>query len=395
MTSNQKSLNLDIDVLNKHQWVDAKQFDNKARSLIITLLDNGEQFVPEKGTVVMFRALKPDGKSVEYEATINEDGTITVELSEQALAVKGVVKADISLVGSDGSRLSTASFFLQNQEAPIGEDVGSESQILVFERLTSQAVEAANSASKDAEIAENARTEATEANENVQEIAKSLEQTVKDANTATSEALSAAEKANEAASSVENVPNDLMLTDRLLQLTANGEAVGDGVQLPQEKFELWNDITLEEDAVSVTMSQTQGGAPLNIKKLFVLFTGNSVNANPLIVLHFNGGNMYQMWQSVPWNDLETNFTLWAYSEKLAPGVFRSLYSKTPLKATNLDSLQGTSNANTEVGGCVARWANPNATYQKATKWTFGATSGIYTLKAGSRILVYGVQDTDS
>lgn len=240
MTSNMKSLSLDIGVLNKHQWVDAKQFDNKARRLIITLLDNGEQFVPEKGTVVMFRALKPDGKSVEYEATINEDGTITVELSEQALAVKGVVKADISLVGSDGSRLSTASFFLQNQEAPIGEDVGSESQILVFERLTSQAVEAANSAAKaanstakDAETAESARTEATEANENVQEIAKSLEQTVKDANTATSEALSAAEKANEAASLAENVPNDLMLTDRLLQLTTNGEAVGEGAVLPR------------------------------------------------------------------------------------------------------------------------------------------------------------------
>lgn len=257
MTSNQKSLNLDIDVLNKHQWVDAKQFDNKARSLIITLLDNGEQFVPEKGTVVMFRALKPDGKSVEYEATINEDGTITVELSEQALAVKGVVKADISLVGSDGSRLSTASFFLQNQEAPIGEDVGSESQILVFERLTSQAVEAANSASKDAETAENARTEATEANENVQEIAKSLEQTVKDANTATSEALSAAEKANEAASSVENVPNDLMLTDRLLQLTANGEAVGKGIDLP--RYPVVNMIDVQENIVLNEQGMPFGG----------------------------------------------------------------------------------------------------------------------------------------
>lgn len=192
-----------------------------------------------------------------------------------------------------------------------------------------------------------------------------------------------------------DAPDDLLLTDRLLQLSVNGEAVGTGVQLPQEKLELWNDITLEEDAVSVTMSQTQDGAPINIKKLFVLFTGNSVEANPLIVLKFNSGTMYQMWQSVPWNDLETNFTLWAYSEKLAPGVFRSLYSKTPLKATNLDSLQGLSNANTEVGGCVARWANPNAAFQKATKWTFGATSGLYTLKAGSRILVYGVQDTDS
>lgn len=194
---------------------------------------------------------------------------------------------------------------------------------------------------------------------------------------------------------VPDSPDDLRLTDRLLQLSVGGEAVGTGVKLPQEQFELWNDITLEEDTVSVTMSQTQDGTAINIKKLFVLFTGRSINANPLLVLNFNNGNMYQMWQSVPWNDLETNFTLWAYSEKLAPGVFRSLYSKTPLKATDLDTLQGLSNANSEVGGCVARWANPNDAFQKAVRWAFGATSANYTLKAGSRILVYGVQDTDS
>lgn len=194
---------------------------------------------------------------------------------------------------------------------------------------------------------------------------------------------------------VPDAPDDLLLTDRLLQLGVGGTAIGEGVKLPQETFELWSDITLEEDTISVTMSQTQDGASINVKKLFVLFTGRSVNINPLLVLKYNNGNIYQMWQTVPWNNIETNFTLWAYSEKLAPGVFRSLYSKTPLKATDLDRLQGLSNANSEVGGCVARWANPNAAFQKAVSWTFGATSANYTLKAGSRILVYGVQDTDS
>ena len=72
-------------------------------------------------------------------------------------------------------------------------------------------------------------------------------------------------------------PTDLLLTGKLLQLKgANGEAVGDGVKLPDfDKFELWNDITLAEDAKTVTMSKTDSGAPLKIKRLFILFAGNT------------------------------------------------------------------------------------------------------------------------
>ena len=68
------------------------------------------------------------------------------------------------------------------------------------------------------------------------------------------------------------VPNDLKLTDRLLQLTANGEASGGGITLPDfGKFELWNDITLAEDVKTITMSKTDDGRPLNIKEMFLYF----------------------------------------------------------------------------------------------------------------------------
>ena len=66
------------------------------------------------------------------------------------------------------------------------------------------------------------------------------------------------------------VPNDLKLTDRLLQLTANGEAVGGGITMPDfDKFELWNDITLGEDVNSVGFSNKDDGSEIRIKELFL------------------------------------------------------------------------------------------------------------------------------
>lgn len=191
------------------------------------------------------------------------------------------------------------------------------------------------------------------------------------------------------------VPNDLKLTDRLLQLTANGEAVGGGITLPNfDKFELWNDITIEEDVASVSMSKTDDEKPLNIKKFFAIFTGKVKEKSSLLTLRFNGGNMYQMWNMFSRNDAETDFTIWMFAEKIAPGVFLSRYSKNALGVTTIDSIQGLSNANSEVGSALTRWANQNAGFQKATSWNFGATSDLYKLRAGSRILVWGVQDDD-
>ena len=160
------------------------------------------------------------------------------------------------------------------------------------------------------------------------------------------------------------------------------------------RFKLWNDITIEEDVTSVSMSKTDDEKPLNIKKFFAIFTGKVKEKSSLLTLRFNGGNMYQMWNMFSRNDAETDFTIWMFAEKIAPGVFLSRYSKNALGVTTIDSIQGLSNANSEVGSALTRWANQNAGYQKATSWTFGATSDLYKLRTGSRILVWGVQDDD-
>lgn len=225
MAQYQKPIKLDVGIVNKHQYVDAKQLDNKSRYITVTLLADGVPIKPDAETTAVFRAVKPDGKSVEYAATINGDGTVTAELTQQALAVKGVVKADIQLIGSDDSLLSSASFFIQVQEAPLGEDIESESQILIFSQLTAEAVQAANKSQQgaanaaasaeeaageadDAVAAKNAAIEAKDAAEEAQktseEIAANLQGVVEAAEEATESATQAAARANEAAQHIED-----------------------------------------------------------------------------------------------------------------------------------------------------------------------------------------------
>lgn len=191
-------------------------------------------------------------------------------------------------------------------------------------------------------------------------------------------------------------PTDLLLTGKLLQLKgANGEAIGEGVKLQQETFELWNDITLEEDASSITMAATDGGAALNIKKLFAIFVGSFAAENPSVSFRYNSQNeIYQMLRAFTLA-ADTVGGLWIYSEKIAPGVFRSVYPSTVLSVTSVEPITGLSSANADLRGDI--YSRPSATtqnYLKASRWTFGPTNA-NSIRAGSRIMVWGVQDTDN
>lgn len=194
------------------------------------------------------------------------------------------------------------------------------------------------------------------------------------------------------------VPNDLKLTDRLLQLTANGEAVGDGITLPDfDKFELWNDITLAEDATSVTMSKTDGGEPLKIKHLFILFAG-STSGNGPITLRYNSGVIFQLWKSVTGDKNKVVF--WVDSEKLKDALYVSYYPSDFLTNDGTPdniSMQGLVQHSKSLESTIYFKSNVtnSGTQNTATSWIFGGTSsGEFKLKAGSRILVWGVQDDD-
>ena len=107
-----KEIELDVSGGNSYVCVTAKQSDKKTRYIKITLYENGKVFGFPENVVARLRAEKPDGNSVLNDEMINEDRSITVELTEQILAVSGVVKAEISLYDLDGSVLTSCTFYI-------------------------------------------------------------------------------------------------------------------------------------------------------------------------------------------------------------------------------------------------------------------------------------------
>lgn len=108
-----KELTLDISGKRNNQTITAKQGDNKSRFIRITLVDGETKIVLEAGENVDFRCLKPDKKSCKLPTTIEEGGTILVELDDNALAVAGLVRADVEINNADGLTLSSTTFYIQ------------------------------------------------------------------------------------------------------------------------------------------------------------------------------------------------------------------------------------------------------------------------------------------
>lgn len=183
--------NIVIDVFERpsYQYVYAKQADNIARVLNITLTAHGRPISFEDGVTAYFRALKPDGKSVMNFATVNSDGSVTVALSDQTLAVPGEVKADISLINGDAI-ISTASFAIQVERVPVGKETVSTNEFLVLMETIRESREASAAANKAAQ-------KASDASDELNAVKDAVNKAVNDANTAAENACNAANSAEQ------------------------------------------------------------------------------------------------------------------------------------------------------------------------------------------------------
>lgn len=109
--------------------VRVKQGDASIRFIKATLKTGEDQVVPESGMTAVFREEKPDGTGVMLDSaltdpdlgrclvTINNDGTITVELVEQTTTCAGRCKCDLCLM-KDEKVISTMSFVLDVFPSP-------------------------------------------------------------------------------------------------------------------------------------------------------------------------------------------------------------------------------------------------------------------------------------
>lgn len=112
-----RQIYLDVNATSAVTVVKAKEGDDSLRYVNVILLRDGTQIVPNNGMSAVFRLEKPDGKAVVNNATIESDGSITVQLTAQCTAVAGRCKADVLLM-ANGETISTALFILEVVKSP-------------------------------------------------------------------------------------------------------------------------------------------------------------------------------------------------------------------------------------------------------------------------------------
>lgn len=209
-----QNLTLDLTKRAAFQYVNAKQGDNGSRFVKITLTDGGVNYRPPAGSAATFRAQKPDGTMVLNQAVVNDDGTVTVELTQQTLAVSGDVAADVCLTDNGGAQLSSVSFIIHVENAPTGEQIDSTNEFLKLLEIIERAELVTGDFESALDQLDSMKNEAIKASASAQDAAKS----------ATSASTSASQSALDAQNAADHV--HLTISSELEKAKNSGEFDG-------------------------------------------------------------------------------------------------------------------------------------------------------------------------
>ncbi len=136
-----RQIKLDVNATSAVTVVKAKEGDDSLRYINVVLMKDGVQTPPDNGSTAIFRLEKPDGHAVVNNATIESDGTVTIQLTAQCTACVGRCKADV-LIMDGGETISSAVFVLEVVKSPdVSNQVNSSDE---FTALT-EAIERAES----------------------------------------------------------------------------------------------------------------------------------------------------------------------------------------------------------------------------------------------------------
>lgn len=111
-------ITLDLNTKAPYAIIYTKQGDADSRYVIIHITKDGKDYPIAQSSTALFRFKKPDGHQVVQSGVINEDGSVSVLLSEQILAQAGKGYADLVIYGANGSVLSTISFIVSIMSSP-------------------------------------------------------------------------------------------------------------------------------------------------------------------------------------------------------------------------------------------------------------------------------------
>lgn len=134
----------------------AKQGDNNMRVVAVSLYNNGEPYEIPAGYDVKVRAKKPDGKGVYNPATEVAGNIAYITLTQQMLAVQGVVSAEIE-VAHDADILKTEKWQINVEECANPENqIESSDEYKTIQELLDETKAAKNAAAKSAQEAKDA-----------------------------------------------------------------------------------------------------------------------------------------------------------------------------------------------------------------------------------------------
>ena len=113
---------LDLQQIGTRQVMFAKQGDSLTRTAMIRLYDGGTEFSVPDGVVLQIAFAKSDGKGGLYDkmpdgsdACTSSGNVVTAKLHPQMFTVSGLVSCELRIVASDGTQISTFSWFITVQ----------------------------------------------------------------------------------------------------------------------------------------------------------------------------------------------------------------------------------------------------------------------------------------
>lgn len=112
-----QKISVEVSKPNFFQAIVAKQYDNNSRFLKVTLLHEGSKIEVESKSTVTINAKRNDGKTSSFKGKVNDDGTVTVPVNFWMLELAGTLYCDVSVIGTDESKLTTSKFIIEVEEA--------------------------------------------------------------------------------------------------------------------------------------------------------------------------------------------------------------------------------------------------------------------------------------
>ena len=138
-----REVSIDVSRSNIFQAIVAKQNDSNSRFLKATITDNGKKITVESSSIVPINGTRPDEEAKAFEGSVNEDGTVTVPLTNWLLELDGRVKCDISIVDAEGRKLTTMKFMLLVEAAAYdGSDISEDEDADLLISILAECAEA-------------------------------------------------------------------------------------------------------------------------------------------------------------------------------------------------------------------------------------------------------------